>query len=92
MAESIKVEVVYALPEKQWLIAMEVPLGCTLGEAILRSNIAALANIAEVDPKRVGIFYRPCSLQTILRDGDRVEIYRPLERDPKEARRVRAAS
>lgn len=92
MAETLRVEVVYALPERQWLIALDVPMGCTLGEAITRSNIAALAHIAEVDPKRVGIFYRPCSLQTILRDGDRVEIYRPLERDPKETRRLRAAS
>ncbi|MGQ0802190.1 MAG: RnfH family protein [Pseudomarimonas sp.] len=91
MAETIKVEVAYALPDRQWLIAMEVPLGCTVGEAIRRSNIEVLAPIAEIDPKRVGIFYRPCSTDTILRDGDRVEIYRPLEKDPKEARRVRAA-
>lgn len=92
MAESIKVEVAYALPDRQWLIALDVPLGCTLGDAITRSNIAVLAGNIEIDPKRVGIFYRPCGLQTLLRDGDRVEIYRPLANDPKETRRLRAAS
>jgi len=92
MVETIKVEVAYALPNRQWLIAMEVPRGCTLVEAIRHSNIESLAQIARIDPKNVGIFYRPCSLQTVLQDGDRVEIYRPLARDPKESRRVRAGS
>jgi len=91
MAETIHVEVAYALPERQWLIALEVPLGCTLGEAISRSNITEVAGNLQIDSKRVGIFYRPCDLQTLLRDGDRVEIYRPLTNDPKAARRLRAA-
>jgi putative ubiquitin-RnfH superfamily antitoxin RatB of RatAB toxin-antitoxin module len=89
---NIRVEVVYALPEKQLLLSLEVPEGTTLEEAIERSGIVNEFPGLEVDPQRVGIFGNKARLQDTLREGDRVEIYRPLIADPKESRRQRAKS
>lgn len=86
----ITVEVVYATPEKQKLVRLEVAPGCTVGQAIERSGLAAAFPGMVVDPKAVGIFGRKVPLDHALRPGDRVEIYRPLIADPKEARRQRA--
>lgn len=86
----IRVEVVYGTSERQELIALSVSLGTTVIEAIKRSGIAQQfggIDLADVD---VGIFSKRCSLDVKLSDGDRVEIYRPLIIDPKEARRQRA--
>lgn len=91
MVESLRVEVVHALPERQWRIPLTLPAGSTVADAIELSGIAALVPGLRIDPRQVGIFYRPCSLDTALGDGDRVEIYRPLACDPKEVRRRRAA-
>ena len=88
---SIRVEVIHARPERQWLIPLDVAHGCTVGEAIKLSGIQALVPDIDIAERRVGIFYRPCALDTTLRSGDRVEIYRPLLNDPKDARRKRAA-
>lgn len=84
-------EVVYALPERQALIALEVEEGTTALRAIERSDI--LRQFPEADPRRhgVGIFGKRVPADTQLRDGDRVEIYRPLIADPKAMRRERAA-
>lgn len=87
---TITVEVAYATPAKQVLIALEVPAGCTVGEAIKRSDLQQAFPGLEIDPAAVGIFSRKISLDQALRDGDRVEIYRPLQADPKETRRRRA--
>ena len=95
MAESsrqpstIKIEVVYALPERQMLLALEVEEGTTAREAVERSGI--LLRYPEIDLARgrVGIFGKLAQLDAALCDGDRVEIYRPLIADPKEARRRR---
>ena len=86
----IHIEVVYALRDEQALIALEVPEGVTARQAVERSGLAA--RFPEIDPARVklGIFGCVTSADTILRDGDRVEVYRPLEADPKDARRTRA--
>jgi uncharacterized protein len=94
MAEAdagIAVEVVYALPERFWRVALRVPPGCSVGEAIERSGLRAALPELRVDDAHVGIFSRPATLATALRDGDRIEIYRPLQCDPKEVRRQRAA-
>lgn len=88
----VRVEVAYATPERQVLLKVAVPEGCTLGEAIERSGILDEVPGIEVDPGRVGIFGRKMALDTALREGDRVEIYRPLIADPKESRRRRAAA
>jgi putative ubiquitin-RnfH superfamily antitoxin RatB of RatAB toxin-antitoxin module len=86
----IRVEVVYATRERQLLVALDVEPGCTVGEAIERSGLADRFPGMEVDPKAVGIFSRKVPLDHPLAAGDRVEIYRPLIADPKEARRQRA--
>lgn len=86
------VEVVYATPGKQAIVRVDVPAGCTVGEAIARSNIQSQFPEMEIDPGAVGIFSRKVSMSQVLREGDRVEVYRPLLADPRETRRKRAAA
>ena len=88
--QNIRVEVVYATPEQQELVSLEMCDGSTLADAIAESGLAEKFDNFEVDPSRVGIFSQKSTLDRILRDGDRVEIYRPLIADPKEVRRQRA--
>jgi hypothetical protein len=87
---TIHVEVAYALRERQALVAIEVEEDATIEKAIQRSGI--LEAFPEIDLQRakVGIFGRPVALDERMRDGDRVEIYRPLIADPKEVRRRKA--
>jgi len=88
--QRIRVEVAYATPVKQKLLSLEVPSGCTVAQAIELSGIRDQFPDLVLDPKGVGIFSRKVSMEHGLRDGDRVEIYRPLIADPKEIRRQRA--
>jgi putative ubiquitin-RnfH superfamily antitoxin RatB of RatAB toxin-antitoxin module len=90
MAESITVEVVYAEPAKRWLYELTLPAGSTVAEAIEASGIKQQVSGLVIDPARLGVFSRKVTLDHVLSDGDRVEIYRPLTLDPKEARRRRA--
>ncbi len=85
----LRIEVAYALSEKQALIALEVEEGTTIRQAIERSGILMRKPGIDLARGRVGIFGKIAQLDTALRDGDRVEIYRPLIADPKEARRRR---
>lgn len=87
----LRIEVVYARPGRQARYALELEEGATVGEAIARSG--ALAEFPEIDlvRNRVGIHGRLVPLGACVRDGDRVEILRPLVADPKDARRRRAA-
>ncbi len=87
----MKVEVSYALPERQTVRALEAEPGITVEEAIRASGILDEHPEIDLEKNRVGIFGKVTRLDTVLRDGDRVEIYRPLIADPKEARRRRAA-
>jgi len=89
-ASVIRVEVAYATPARQLLLSLEVPEDCTVAEAIERSGIRDEFPEMKLDPNAVGIFSRKVSIDQQLRDGDRVEIYRPLIADPKEIRRQRA--
>ena len=93
MAETDKfsVQVCYATRERQWLVVLEVEEGATLHSAIQASGI--LREVPEMDLSvwRVGIFGKLKPLDTILRQHDRVEIYRPLTADPMTSRRRRAA-
>lgn len=86
----MRVEVVYARPEHQWLIPLEVEPGITAAEAVVRSGLPQ--RCPEIDPwqQPLGVFGRRCTPDTLLRPGDRVEVYRPLVVDPKTARRRRA--
>jgi hypothetical protein len=84
----IRVEVVYALPERSFVHALTLPVGSCVRDALQQSGINAAAGIiAERLP--VGIFSEPATLDTPLNDGDRVELYRPLINDPMLARRGR---
>ena len=87
----IDVEVAYANPGQQVIVALKMPEGTTAEQAILASNL--LNRFPEIDGAdlKAGIFGSVCKLDQPLRQGDRVEIYRPLIHDPKEARRQRAA-
>ncbi len=87
---SINIEVVFAMPQRQELIALKVRVGSTLADAITQSGIAEKFEGFEPDLAKVGIFGHKASPDQVLRDGDRVEIYRPLIADPKEVRRQRA--
>jgi putative ubiquitin-RnfH superfamily antitoxin RatB of RatAB toxin-antitoxin module len=84
------VEVAYATPDRQLLLEVRVQRGCTAEEAIELSGIRDEFPGMVVDPSAVGVFSRKVPLDHILRAGDRVEIYRPLIADPREARRQRA--
>ena len=85
------VEVAYALAEKQSLISLEVNEGSTLKDAIDASGILKQFKQIDLSKDRVGIFSKFATLDTVLREKDRVEIYRPLEADPKKIRKERAA-
>jgi putative ubiquitin-RnfH superfamily antitoxin RatB of RatAB toxin-antitoxin module len=90
-ANLIRIVVAYAGRAQAHLLEFRVPAGTTVGAAI--AACGALSQIAELVGRApdVGIFGRRCSLQDLVNDGDRIEIYRPLTIDPKLARRRRAA-
>jgi putative ubiquitin-RnfH superfamily antitoxin RatB of RatAB toxin-antitoxin module len=90
MPDTIRVEVAYGTPQRQVVLRVRVAANSTLAQAIEASGIRKEFPDLEVDPGRVGIFGRKAALDDPLRDGDRVEIYRPLLVDPKEVRRARA--
>jgi putative ubiquitin-RnfH superfamily antitoxin RatB of RatAB toxin-antitoxin module len=87
---SIRVEVVLAMPERQDLLVLEVATGSTLADAIAQSGLLEMFENFELDLEKIGIFGQKTSPDQVLREGDRVEIYRPLIADPKEVRRQRA--
>ncbi len=87
----IRVEVVLALRDRQELRTLELDAGATVGDAVEASGLAEAFPEVEIDPERLGIFGRVFPPDHVLRDRDRVEIYRPLKIDPREARRKRAA-
>ena len=86
----IHIEVAYATPDKQVLLDLSVPAGTTVAEGIEQSAIRDKFPELKMDIKAVGIFSRKVPLDHVLREGDRIEIYRPLIADPKEVRRQRA--
>ena len=85
----IEVAVVYALPSEQRLSRVRVPSGSTVARALRDSGV--LERFPEIDVARakLGVFGRRVSPEDVLRDGDRIEIYRELIADPKSARRKR---
>jgi uncharacterized protein len=84
----LRVEVVYALPLEQDCTSLECSEGTRVGQAIEASGV--LQRHPDLAPSSVGIWGRRCGLDDVVRDGDRVEIYRPLTADPKETRHRRA--
>jgi len=86
----IRVEVVYALRHRAWSVVLQLPCGATASEAVSRSGFAT--QVPDFDEAGLGyaIFGKAITRTTELRDGDRLELLRPLIADPKQARRMRA--
>ncbi|MCE3607519.1 RnfH family protein [Massilia sp. P8910] len=89
-AQNITVHVCYATPLREYLRELTVEPGCTIEQAIRQSGV--LDDIAGIDLalQPVGLYGKKKPLETVLRERDRIEIYRPLVADPKESRRKRA--
>ncbi len=87
--DQIEVEVAYALPQRQFLKRFYVPMGTTIERAITLSGIQDIFTEIDLEKQKIGIFSILTKRGTILQNGDRVEIYRPLLLDPKENRRKR---
>lgn len=92
-AGKIRVEVAYALADRQEIIALDVPPGTTAYDAVVRSGIAGRFP-GMIDPETIpmGIYSKvlPSPRSHLLAEGDRVELYRPLTADPKDSRKERA--
>lgn len=84
----MRVEVVYALVDAADVVVLDLPEGSTVSQALAASGIGK--RYPGIDLTRLGVFGRRVEAGTLLADGDRLEIYRPLVLDPKEARRRRA--
>ena len=89
MSAMLSIEVCYALPDQQTLLELEMPAGTTLGQAIEASGITQKHPEINLTTLKTGIFGKLAPLDTVLSEGDRVEIYRPLIADPKIARQRR---
>ncbi len=87
----INVEVAYALDNKQALLELQVTEGTTALQAAQQSGITGKFEGIDLENSKLGIFSKVVAPSQVLRDGDRVEIYRPLIADPKEVRKARAA-
>lgn len=88
---TIRVELAYALPARQTLLAFDVPAGTTVGEAITLSGIRLLHPDLDSALVQIGIFSRFVTPDHIVDSGDRIELYRPLVADPKSSRHARVA-
>ncbi|KAB8305573.1 RnfH family protein [Rouxiella chamberiensis] len=86
----IRVEVVYALPERQYLRTVKLEEGSNVEQAVIASGLLELRQDIDFKNNKLGIYSRPVKLVDTVSDGDRIEIYRPLIADPKELRRIRA--
>ena len=86
----MKVEVAYAERHQQWLLMVDLPEGSTVADAVQRSGMLDKAPHLDFETLKVGIFGKATKMDRVLRDGDRVEIYRPLIADPKQVRAERA--
>ena len=91
MVEQLNIEVVYALPKEQKLFKVVVPQGATVIDAINLSGVLNQHPEIDFEINKLGIYGKLSKADALLRDKDRVEIYRPLLADPKEIRRRRAA-
>lgn len=89
-SELIHVEVVYALPHEQRVLSLTVEKDLTVEAIISKSGVLEMYPEIDLKVNKTGVFSRPVKLDATVRDGDRIEIYRPLIADPKEIRRKRA--
>ena len=87
----MNIEVIYALPHEQVLGKIQAPQGATVIEAIRLSGVMEKHPEIDLEKNKLGVYGKLSKADAVLRDRDRVEIYRPLLADPKEVRRQRAA-
>lgn len=85
----MRVEVVFALADRQELLVVELPDGSTVDAAIEKSRLARQFPDVDFDALQAGIWGKPIARSQVVKEGDRVELYRPLEMDPREARRLK---
>ncbi len=86
----VNVEVAYAKPDEQVIVVLAIPEGATVDAAIKASGLLERFPEIALSEINAGIFGVACKLDRLVKEGDRIEIYRPLLHDPKEARRQRA--
>jgi len=91
MSEMISVDVVYAIRQKQDIVSLKVAEGTTVRQAIEASGVLEKYPEIDLSKNKLGVFAKLAKPDAMLRDRDRVEIYRPLIADPKEVRKQRAA-
>jgi uncharacterized protein len=89
--ERILVEVAHVRPDKQLVLAVELPVGATVADALRASGIGAYFPDLDLEHAPLGVYGKRVARDRVLQPGDRVEIYRPLAADPKEVRRRLAA-
>lgn len=90
MTDWLQLEVAYARPERQLIVKLSLPAGTAAREAVLQSGIASEFPDIDLTQLKLGVFGKAVPAEHVLRDRDRVEIYRSLQADPKEVRRRRA--
>lgn len=90
MSEKITIEVTFALPTKQSLLSLKVADGTSIEAAIEQSGILTMYPEIDLEKNKVGVWSKNKKLHDTLREGDRIEIYRPLIADPKAVRKRRA--
>lgn len=90
MADEISVEVCFITPNKPFLRTLHVPKGTTIAQAIQLCNLSMEFPETDFNQLKAGIYSKIKTPDNVLRDQDRVEIYRPLQVDPMTARRRRA--
>jgi len=91
MSNQIQVEVVYGRQDRQKVVAVTLNEGATLREAVERSGLLAEFPEIDLEKNKLGIWNKLAKPDAVVRDKDRLEIYRPLIADPKEVRKQRAA-
>ena len=92
MAEYIRVQLAYATPTVEFLRDLQLAFGATVREAVEQSGLLQEVAGSDLATLQVGIYGKKKTLDTVLRENDRVEVYRPLLADPKESRRRRAGA
>lgn len=91
-SEVLAIEVVFALPDRQELISLTIDAGTTVEAALELSAIGEMFPDEDIANYQAGIWGKPVGRDHVLKDGDRLELYRPLSMDPREARRQLAES
>jgi putative ubiquitin-RnfH superfamily antitoxin RatB of RatAB toxin-antitoxin module len=90
-ADDCAIEVAYARPDRQWVLTLRVPAGTTVRAAVQASALSIECPELDLTGSPLGVWGQRVPDDRAVRDGDRVEIYRPLQNDPRAARRAAAA-